>query len=125
MKIGIAVPLQIIRAANPCITHDRRAAPRFICGAGISISTAAITRNAVKTVTCPELVAHFMRHVINVKGITSRHRHACLPASFAPVLADNSQCSYAASTGPEHMSDIVILAADDCVNVDWFCHNNP
>ena len=62
----------VLITADAGVAHDSDAAARLICGRGLSITPAAIAHRAVKRMICPELMAHFVGHIIDSKSIAER-----------------------------------------------------
>src|SRR5438034_753327 len=72
----LAVWLQIISTTNTRVGHDGCSTARFVGGACVTVPTATRSGHAVERMISPELVAHFMCHVVDIKSITDGSRQA-------------------------------------------------
>ena len=76
MEIVLAVRLQVVAPANAGIGLNRNAATRLIRGASITIAARTVGTAAVEGVVAVELVAYFVRDIIDVKSIRNGIRRA-------------------------------------------------
>ena len=89
MKIRIAIRLQVIGAANPRVGLNGRTAAGFVGRAGVLIPGRRAI-DPIKGVIAAELVAHFVSHVIDVKGITNGIPKSGFARCLLAVDADDS-----------------------------------
>ena len=116
MKIGIAVKLEIIAAADAGVRHDCRTAAGFECARSAAIATA--TRHAtVEGMSCAELMTDLVRDVIDPKRVADGRVKAGFAVSFAAGNTGNSDTSEAPPRRAEDVANVVIRIADYKIEV--------
>ena len=117
MEIVIAVRLQILRAADARIRHDRRAAARLVGRRSVAVAAAARSSVAVEAVVGAKLMSHFVRDVVNIKRVADGTAAAGDALRLPPCATGNAQVRHAAAAGAEDVTDVVVGRADDRIEV--------
>jgi hypothetical protein len=112
MEIRIGMRLQVVRAADAGVGHDRRAAARLVGRRAVAIAAGTVAERAVEGVVASELMAHLVRDEIDVEIVAGGIGQAGRAASLAAAAADDAESSDAAAAGREHVADVVVGRAD-------------
>ena len=111
MEVVVAVRLQVVAVADAGVGLDRDAAARLVRRAAVAIRARAAAARAVERVVAAELVAHFVRHVVDVEAVGDRRARAREPARLR-AAADHAEARDAAAARADQVADVVVRRAD-------------
>ncbi len=117
VEVRVAVGLEVLRAADTRVRHDRRPASRLVGGRCVPVPAGAGAEAAVERVVPAELVPHLVRDVVDPERVSGRGRPAGHAARLRAGAADDPQARDPPAAGREDVPDVVVRAPDHGVQV--------
>ena len=104
--------MQILRRADARVGLNGSARAGFPGSAGVAVAAPARAGAAIEGVVAAELVAHLVRHVVDIERVADGGARAGQAARFLVADAHHAQARYAAAAGPHEVTDVVVGRAD-------------